>query len=48
MQSLAAFVKHVGLSSVSVAAAAMTQDAGDVEPEARVALRWLALPGNRG
>ena len=47
MQSLAAFGKHVGLSPVSEAAAAATQDAGDVEAEARAVLRWLALPGNR-
>ena len=47
MQSLAAFGKHANLSPVSEAAAAATQDAGDVEAEARAVLRWLALPGNR-
>ena len=47
MQSLAAFSKHAGPSPVSEVAAAATQDAGDVEAEARAVLRWLALPGNR-
>ena len=47
MQSLAAFGKHAGLSPVSEAAAAATQDGGDVEAEARAVLRWLALPRNR-
>lgn len=47
LQSLAAFGKHAKISGLSESTAGMAPSAQDMEMEAKVVIRWLALRENR-